>query len=59
MKSFETIEVHKLEVTCAGGSGPLGHPKVYLHIDQDKGSVTCPYCSRQFILRRPGAAGGH
>lgn len=56
MKNFETIEVHSLEVTCAGGGGVLGHPKVYLHIDQDKGEISCPYCSRHFVLRRPGLA---
>lgn len=54
MKKFEIVEVLGLEVTCAGGGGVLGHPKVYLHIEQDKGDVTCPYCSRQFVLRRPG-----
>jgi len=53
-KEFETVEVAALEVTCAGSGGTLGHPKVYLHIDQDKGSVTCPYCSRKFVLKHPG-----
>lgn len=49
--AFETVRVSTREVACDGGGGPLGHPKVYLHIDQDKGdSVTCPYCSRLFVL---------
>lgn len=48
---FETVRVSTIEVTCDGGGGPLGHPKVYLHIDHDKAdSVTCPYCSRTFVL---------
>ena len=47
-KPFEVIEVNSLEVACDGGT--LGHPKVYLHIDGDKGEITCPYCSRQYVL---------
>jgi uncharacterized Zn-finger protein len=27
----------------------LGHPRVYLHID-DNGFVDCGYCDRRFIL---------
>ena len=45
MQPFEVIEVTSLEVKCDGGAA--GHPRVFLHIDQDKGEVTCPYCSRQ------------
>jgi uncharacterized Zn-finger protein len=51
MKPFEVFEVNSLEVACDGGGGPLGHPKVYLHIDQDKGRITCPYCSRSYVLK--------
>jgi uncharacterized Zn-finger protein len=51
MKSFEVIHVNSLSVSCDGGGGALGHPKVYLHIDQDKGSIICPYCSRTYVLR--------
>ena len=47
---FETIPVSSLEAACEGVGGPLGHPRVFLHIDQDTGSVTCPYCSRQYVL---------
>lgn len=47
----EKIEVNSLEVTCDGGGGALGHPKVYLHIDHDNGDkVVCPYCSRTYVL---------
>jgi uncharacterized Zn-finger protein len=51
IKPFEIIEVPSLEVKCDGGGGSLGHPRVFLHIDQDKGEITCPYCSRQYRLR--------
>ena len=50
-KPFEIIEVPLLEVKCDGGGGSLGHPRVFLHIDQDKGEVTCPYCSRLYRLK--------
>lgn len=51
MNAFETIEVSSLEVACEGAGGALGHPRVFLHINQDKGEVTCPYCSRTFVLK--------
>lgn len=51
MKPFEVISVDKLEVSCDGGGGALGHPRVFLHIDQDKGQIMCPYCSRLYVFR--------
>lgn len=61
MQPFEVIEVFSLEAVCDGGGGALGHPRVYLHIDQDKGEITCPYCSRQYVLKLGTAkrSGGH
>ena len=64
MQPFEVIEVHSLEVKCDGGiatNKSLGHPRVFLHIDPDKGDITCPYCSRQYVLAAGSAAhaGGH
>jgi uncharacterized Zn-finger protein len=50
-KPFEVISVDKLEVTCDGGSVALGHPRVFLHIDKDKGQVMCPYCSRVYVYK--------
>ena len=54
----ETIEVDDRTVACDGGDGPLGHPRVFLHIEDR--SVVCPYCSWLYVLA-PGAghAGGH
>lgn len=51
MKPFETIYVDAMEVACDGGDGPLGHPRVFLHIVEENGQVVCPYCSRLFILK--------
>jgi len=57
MQPFEVIEVNSLEVSCDGGM--LGHPKVYLHIDPDAGNITCPYCSRQYMLRQLATRAGN
>ena len=49
----ETILTHSVEVACDGGEGALGHPRVYLHMDET-GQVECPYCDRLFILEGDG-----
>ncbi len=48
----EVIRTKSLRVACDGsGAVPaaLGHPRVYLHID-DNGYVDCGYCDRRFVL---------
>lgn len=50
MGHFEIIEVHDVEVDCDGGKGSQGHPRVFLHIDRNSGQITCPYCSRLYVL---------
>jgi len=54
----EILHVDSRTVACDGGSGALGHPRVFLYIERD--SVMCPYCSRLYVLN-PGAGhgGGH
>ena len=49
----ETIDVDDSVVACDGGVGALGHPRVYLKIEDD-GQVECPYCDRLFVLRDGG-----
>jgi uncharacterized Zn-finger protein len=51
----ETFEVHDRVVACDGGGEPLGHPRVYLKIEDHE--VSCPYCSRHYVLA-PGAPAG-
>ena len=51
----EIIEVDHTRVSCDGGGGALGHPRVYLEMGNED-FVECPYCDRRFVLR-PGAAG--
>jgi uncharacterized Zn-finger protein len=47
----ETIEVEETTVSCDGGGGALGHPKIYLTLKD--GSAECGYCDRLFVLK-PG-----
>ncbi|MDD2863035.1 MAG: zinc-finger domain-containing protein [Acidiphilium sp.] len=44
----ETFEVHDRVVACDGGGEPLGHPRVFLKIEDE--AIVCPYCSRHYIL---------
>ena len=50
----ETVTVKTLRVSCDGasdipGGAALGHPRVWLEIDE-RGYVDCGYCDRRFIL---------
>ncbi len=48
MLSPETITVETERLSCDGGDGDLGHPRVYLTMKN--GEVDCPYCGRHFAL---------
>uniref|UniRef100_A0A3P9HHM1 NADH dehydrogenase [ubiquinone] iron-sulfur protein 6, mitochondrial n=1 Tax=Oryzias latipes TaxID=8090 RepID=A0A3P9HHM1_ORYLA len=41
-------EVGVRVVSCDGGGGALGHPKVYINLDKDTKVGTCGYCGLQF-----------
>jgi uncharacterized Zn-finger protein len=50
----ETMRVSHHRVACDGaqdipGGAALGHPRVWLEIDE-KGYVDCGYCDRRFVL---------
>ena len=47
-KAEDIIHTSKTEVSCDGDGGALGHPRVFLHMEN--GKVDCPYCDRVFIL---------
>ena len=47
----EVFEVETMTVACDGGGGALGHPNVFLHIDEHTHDTVCPYCSRRFVLK--------
>lgn len=56
----ETIEVETTTIACDGGGGPLGHPNVFLHLDDQTHDVVCPYCSKRFQLKEGATiAAGH
>jgi uncharacterized Zn-finger protein len=48
---FETLHVNTKKVSCDGGKGVLGHPKVYLNMGENN-FVICPYCSKFFTLEQ-------
>ena len=52
-KNYEIIKLksNQTRVACDGGGGSLGHPKVWLELENIGSikSVICPYCSRNFI----------
>ena len=52
---FKDPEVIKVEstvdgVSCDGGGGALGHPKVWYTLDGTR-DVECMYCDRVFIQK--------
>ena len=53
----EIIHVKTHAVSCDGGVGPLGHPRVYLKITGTQ--IMCPYCSRLFVLEPGARDSGH
>ncbi|MEX2199989.1 MAG: zinc-finger domain-containing protein [Dongiaceae bacterium] len=63
IEPLETIETDRETVACDGGDGPLGHPRVYLHIGApDRGGVRwveCPYCSRRYVLKAGRTQAAH
>ncbi len=49
----EVIEVDTEVVDWEGG-GALGHPRVWLNM-AGQGEIDCPYCDRQFVLKKKKA----
>ena len=52
----EIIPVNERTVACDGGDGALGHPRVFLRIEDRE--TMCPYCSRLYMLNE-GAGDEH
>jgi len=51
MPMEDSYEVEKEIVACDGGSGALGHPRVWLNM-RGRGQVECPYCGRTYVLKK-------
>ena len=58
MSVTEIVEVETTTIPCDGGDGPLGHPRVFLHMKDDERQIDCPYCSRRFVLKEGVMPGG-
>jgi uncharacterized Zn-finger protein len=52
----EILYVATTRISCDGGQGALGHPRVFLEMGEGD-RVTCPYCDRLFVHRPAIAAG--
>lgn len=48
----ETEFVTTTRIACDGGGGALGHPRVWLSIDEKLGYVECGYCDKRFVLQK-------
>ncbi len=48
----ETEYVTTTRIACDGGDGALGHPRVWLSIDEKLGYVECGYCDKRFVLKK-------
>ena len=53
--TIETVVVDSRTLSCDGGLGALGHPRVFLRIGHHQ--TFCPYCSRLFVLNPDAPAG--
>ena len=59
MQPPETSFVGEETVSCDGGDGALGHPRVFLNMER-AGHVLCPYCGHDFVLKDGAkASAGH
>ena len=49
----EVIRVATHRVACDGSgevAPALGHPRIYMMMDEELGYVECGYCDRRFVL---------
>jgi len=46
----ETVEVDTHSVSCDGGGGVNGHPKVFMALAQAT-EVACKYCGKRFVFK--------
>lgn len=46
----QVILVTQTTIACDGTGDHNGHPRVFLHLDDETHEATCPYCSAKFKL---------
>ena len=56
MQPPETIVTEETRVSCDGGGGPLGHPRVWYTLSNKERHVDCLYCGRRFVLKEGASA---
>lgn len=54
----EVVTIDSDRVSCDGLDAGLGHPRVWLTVDQYTGFVDCTYCDRRFVMA-PDAKPSH
>ena len=59
MQAPETEVVTEWRVSCDGGGGALGHPRVWLSIPVEAGFVECGYCDKRFVIKEGTKPGDH
>jgi uncharacterized Zn-finger protein len=42
---------HERVVSCDGGGGPLGHPRIFINVDKPQ-ICWCTYCGLPFVCRQ-------
>jgi len=50
LDSAETVFVNDPIISCDGGDGLLGHPKVHLKMGST-GKIDCPYCGKHYVFQ--------
>ena len=50
----ETVYVAEHRISCDGGGGALGHPRVWYSLED--GVAECGYCDRRFVFDPAKAA---
>lgn len=50
LNEAETMVVDTHSVSCDGGGGVNGHPKVFMALAQAT-EVTCKYCGKRFVFK--------
>jgi len=48
----EVETITQSRIACDGGEGALGHPRVWLSIDDKTGYVECGYCDKRYVLAK-------
>ncbi|HEY1719983.1 MAG TPA: zinc-finger domain-containing protein [Magnetospirillaceae bacterium] len=55
----DSVTVTTSTVACDGKDPALGHPRVFLTFKPGTNEITCPYCSRHFVLAAGAKVGAH